>query len=129
MAVKQREGIYVGGKEIVERYVGKQLVWRKRKYILVDTLQTKGWNISGDTIYSKEETWNGIWQDSISTKLATVRKANINGQWFDVSSAKVNSHRGQYNEMYYYYEITFADYRGANLAVSSNETKLYRIEN
>lgn len=128
MAVKQREGIYVGGKEIVERYVGRRLVWRKQKYTLVDILQTKGWNIDGNTIYSREEMWNGIWQDSISTKFSTVRKANINGQWFDVSSAKVNNRRGTYKETYYYYEITFADYRAANLAVGSSETKLYRIE-
>ncbi len=26
-----REGIYVGGKEVVQRYVGTQLVWEKRK--------------------------------------------------------------------------------------------------
>lgn len=29
-----REGIYVGGHEIVERYVGSKLVWKKVKWIL-----------------------------------------------------------------------------------------------
>ena len=28
-----REGIYVGGREIVERYVGSKLVWKKVKWI------------------------------------------------------------------------------------------------
>ena len=30
-----REGIYVGGHEIVERYVGSRLVWEKEKWIFV----------------------------------------------------------------------------------------------
>lgn len=29
-----REGIYVGGKEIIERYVGSRIVWKKVKWIL-----------------------------------------------------------------------------------------------
>ena len=28
-----REGIYIGGREIVERYVGDKLVWKKWKYL------------------------------------------------------------------------------------------------
>lgn len=28
-----REGIYIGGREIVERYVGDKLVWEKWKYL------------------------------------------------------------------------------------------------
>lgn len=28
-----REGIYVGGKEIIQRYVGNRLVWEKWKYL------------------------------------------------------------------------------------------------
>lgn len=32
-----REGIYVGGHEIVERYVGKQLVWKKLDLIMKTT--------------------------------------------------------------------------------------------
>ena len=30
-----REGIYVGGHEIVERYVGSRLVWEKFKLVLI----------------------------------------------------------------------------------------------
>lgn len=33
-----REGIYVGGHEIVQRYVGSRLVWEKNKLILIGTL-------------------------------------------------------------------------------------------
>lgn len=30
-----REGIYVGGKEIIQRYVGNQLVWKKKRWITI----------------------------------------------------------------------------------------------
>ena len=33
-----REGIYVGGHEIVERYVGSRLVWEKFKLVLIGSL-------------------------------------------------------------------------------------------
>ena len=32
-----REGIYVGGKEIIQRYVGNRLVWEKVRFELVGT--------------------------------------------------------------------------------------------
>lgn len=32
-----REGIYVGGKEIIQRYVGDRLVWEKVRFELVGT--------------------------------------------------------------------------------------------
>lgn len=34
-----REGIYVGGHEIVERYVGSRLVWEKEKWIFVGSFR------------------------------------------------------------------------------------------
>lgn len=33
-----REGIYVGGKEVVERYIGDKLVWKKYRFRIVNTL-------------------------------------------------------------------------------------------
>lgn len=33
-----REGIYVGGQEIIERYVGNKLVWSKKKWRLIATM-------------------------------------------------------------------------------------------
>ena len=43
-----REGIYVGGHEIVERYVGSRLVWEKEKWIFVGSFR----NLSNPTISS-----------------------------------------------------------------------------
>ena len=43
-----REGIYVGGHEIVERYVGSRLVWEKEKWIFVGSFQ----DLSNPTISS-----------------------------------------------------------------------------
>lgn len=44
-----REGIYVGGYEIVQRYVGNRLVWEKNKYILLGTNNDGNWNSVGST--------------------------------------------------------------------------------
>jgi len=33
-----REGIYIGGHEIIERYVGNKLVWSKKKWRLIATM-------------------------------------------------------------------------------------------
>lgn len=33
-----REGIYVGGKEVVERYIGDKLIWKKYRFRIVNTL-------------------------------------------------------------------------------------------
>ena len=53
-----REGIYVGGHEIVERYVGSQLVWRKWKFLrrfenlggaLIDNYDSLSVSISGNS--------------------------------------------------------------------------------
>lgn len=43
-----REGIYVGGHEIVERYVGSRLVWEKEKWIFVGSFR----DLSNPTISS-----------------------------------------------------------------------------
>ncbi|WP_173275467.1 hypothetical protein [Streptococcus sp. 68] len=44
-----REGIYVGGYEIVQRYVGSRLVWEKNRYILLGTNIYGDWNNDGYT--------------------------------------------------------------------------------
>ena len=33
-----REGIYVGGEEVVERYIGDKLIWKKYRFRIVNTL-------------------------------------------------------------------------------------------
>lgn len=43
-----REGIYVGGHEIIERYVGSKLVWEKEKWVFVGSFQ----DLSNPTISS-----------------------------------------------------------------------------
>lgn len=35
MNMKTREGIYFGNREIVERYIGGKLVWRKKRWITI----------------------------------------------------------------------------------------------
>ena len=44
-----REGIYVGGKEIIQRYVGNKLVWEKFKLLVTNNFG--GWSkIDVDTV-------------------------------------------------------------------------------
>lgn len=41
-----REGIYVGGKEVVERYIGDKLIWKKYRFRIVNTLSLTILNIN-----------------------------------------------------------------------------------
>lgn len=41
-----REGIYVGGKEVVERYLGDKLVWKKYRFRIVKDLSLTISNIN-----------------------------------------------------------------------------------
>lgn len=43
-----REGIYIGGHEIIERYVGNKLVWSKKKWKLIATLTFDDVNVYSD---------------------------------------------------------------------------------
>lgn len=41
-----REGIYVGGKEVVERYIGDKLIWKKYRFRIVNALSLTISNIN-----------------------------------------------------------------------------------
>lgn len=47
-----REGIYVGGHEIIERYVGSKLVWQKWRFLkrFSNTGYAKSYEYSNDTV-------------------------------------------------------------------------------
>ena len=57
-----REGIYVGGKEIIQRYVGDRLVWEKVRFELVGTFSCfMVKNESKKTNYDLNTLVNGIY--------------------------------------------------------------------
>lgn len=78
-----REGIYVGGHEIVQRYVGNRLVWEKEKWVFVGNFR----DLSNPTISSnflifstinKEDSFNDKYRNRskiIKTKI-TIRPKN-----------------------------------------------------
>ena len=55
-----REGIYVGGKEVVERYLGDKLVWKKYRFQIVNTLSLTISNINyrSATLYCSTKFWH-----------------------------------------------------------------------
>ena len=68
-----REGIYIGGREIIERYVGSKLVWKKVKWIF--KVQREG---VGATNYQNVVTvsfYTTLYNESLSTlKLYTYQR-------------------------------------------------------
>ena len=53
-----REGIYVGGHEIVQRYVGNRLVWEKNKLILIGTLPYNFTSLDTNSVEFRLDTLN-----------------------------------------------------------------------
>ena len=72
-----REGIYIGNKEVVNRYIGNKLVWEKLK-LLFSGKETLFYNA-----FSKEVS---ILNQELS--LDNVKVIEINGQKIAVSSAR-----------------------------------------
>lgn len=55
-----REGIYVGGREIVERYVGSRLVWEKSMFVKqIDVSEEISISGGGELTVSLKVEWNG----------------------------------------------------------------------
>lgn len=72
-----REGIYIGNKEVVKRYIGNKLVWEKLK-LLFSGKETLFYNA-----FTKEVS---ILEKELS--LENVKAVEINGQKIAVSSAR-----------------------------------------
>nr|DAU59748.1 MAG TPA: hypothetical protein [Caudoviricetes sp.] len=73
-----REGIYVGGHEIVERYVGNRLVWEKFIFVANGDLR---YSISGEKDISTDNTQLGYMLASIAdvNKIVDSVKLEKNG--------------------------------------------------
>lgn len=79
-----REGIYIGGREIVERYVGDKLVWKKWKFLGSWTLKAKGSRLQhAKTIsftFSENKNPESNF-DSGEDKPVRINYSNKNGSW------------------------------------------------
>lgn len=102
-----REGIYVGGKDIVERYVGDKLVWSKWVYVgyfqnLRTPLDSQGYLIF-DSISSSG--FNDKYRDESRVKDVKVRIQHRNNtittvyakyaRLYDSNTGQDNYHRGK----------------------------------
>lgn len=93
-----RKGIYVNGKEIVARYFGDKLVWRKEKWIEVASFgDIEEWQTYGDIILRRVSNVRHIEKpDPFIDYGAT--KAKINGKMYDIQGAQSISEQVDYGD-------------------------------
>ncbi|WP_315006467.1 hypothetical protein [uncultured Granulicatella sp.] len=107
-----REGIYIGGHEIIERYVGNKLVWKKRKEssdnvrgIFIGSVDADGWRETGVNSVASFYSKNFIFRDK-QHELSQVTRVEVSGKSFDITSASLIVHNG-YDAVTYGEQLTF----------------------
>lgn len=102
-----REGIYVGGHEIVQRYVGSRLVWEKFNLILIGSGNFNFKAEGNDKAVINLDNANGIYslEDLNRYKEATAVKRG--GKTFRINSVQLTTRTGPYNEFYGSFSIYF----------------------
>lgn len=113
-----REGIYVGGHEIVERYVGNRLVWEKNKLILIGSLPynftpSNGNSNSVEYILNNANTSYGSRGHGSTREGYDAYRSTIvverNGHKFKNVSVNVETRTGQFNQTEGRITINFAN--------------------
>lgn len=84
----EREGIYVGNKEVTQRYIGSRLVWEKMKLLFSGNISINYFRDSSQIILNKD------------FSQSTIKALEINGQKIPFSRAE-----NQTNQSY----ITFSE--------------------
>ena len=83
-----RQGIYVDGKEIVARYFGDKLVWRKNKWTEVASfVDIEDWQTYGDIIMRRVYLARHIEKTDPFVDYGAT-KAKINGKMYDIQGAQ-----------------------------------------
>lgn len=102
-----REGIYVGGHEIVQRYVGSRLVWEKFNLILIGSGNFNFTAERDDKVVINLDNANGIYslEDLNRYKEATAVKRG--GKTFRINSVQLTTRTGSYNEFYGSFSMSF----------------------
>ena len=122
-----REGIYVGGYEIVERYVGDNLVWEKLKLELIGSASYPFVSGNGTSVVFNLDNANGIYNIRDLERFKQSYAVKRGGATYKVSSIELNERTGTYNEKYGYFKIFFKTVSEANKFLSkSGETSFYR---
>lgn len=122
-----REGIYVGGHEIVQRYVGYNLVWEKLKLELIGSASLPFVLEGGNTVVFNLDNANGIYNIGDLEKFKKSYAVKRGGVTYKISSIALNETTGTYHEKYGYFKIFFKTVSEANKFLSkSGETSFYR---
>lgn len=102
-----REGIYVGGHEIVQRYVGSRLVWEKFNLILIGSGNFNFTAERDDKVVINLDNANGIYslEDLNRYKEATAVKRG--GKTFRIHSVQLTTRTGSFNEFYGSFSMRF----------------------
>lgn len=120
-----REGIYIGGHEIIERYVGNKLVWKKRREIFIGSVDADGWRTTGVDSVASFYSKNFIFRDK-QHELSKVTRVEVDGKSFDITSASLIVHNG-YDAVTYGEQLTFKNRTERDRFLSS--LNMYRVVN
>lgn len=122
-----REGIYVGGNEIVQRYVGSTLVWEKFNLILIGSGNFNFTAEGATKVAINLDNANGIYsfEDLNRYKEATAVKRG--GKTFRINAVEFRSQTGSYNEFYGSFSMYFRTQTDRNQFLSlGTNTSFYK---
>ena len=114
----EREGIYVGNKEITERYVGDKLVWSKFRYInsinnwrVTNDYQSTSWTATFGDSGKFSDIYKKTVNKTIKKVMIKIRRDSTFYKFYAMNVSVYDSNSGShnYNKQEYGLILTFAD--------------------
>lgn len=114
----ERDGIYVGNREITERYVGDKLVWSKFRYInsinnwrVISNYQSTSWTATFGGSGKFRDIYNKIVNKAIKKVMIKIRRNSTFYTFYAMNVSVYDSNSGSqnYNNQEYGLILTFAD--------------------
>lgn len=102
-----REGIYVGGHEIVQRYVGSRLVWEKFNLILIGSGNFNFTAERDDKVVINLDNANGIYSLDDLNRYKEATAVKRGGKTFRINSVQLTTRTGSFNEFYGSFSMRF----------------------
>ena len=122
-----REGIYVGGHEIVERYVGSRLVWEKFKLVLIGSFPYNFTSSNAKSVECSLDNLNGNYKLEEYGLYRSAIVVERNGHRFKNVSVNIESNTGAFNQTYGRIIIYFANPGDKyNFLSKSGSTSFYK---
>lgn len=122
-----REGIYVGGHEIVQRYVGSRLVWEKNRLILIGSASYPFVSEGGNSVVFNISNANGIYSTGDLERFRPSYAVKRGGATYIINSIQISERVGTFGEKDGYFKIIFKTASDAGSFLSkSGGTSFYR---